>query len=118
MPGFVPYVTIGSRRIRVDRDRLVERRAVVGRQVAPALDGRVPVGALRRVRPAVDVLVGRVVRGDQAGARAALDAHVADRHALFHGQRPDRLAAVLEDVAGPAADPDPGDEGKDDVLRR
>ena len=29
----------------------------------------------------------------------------------------DRLAGVLEDVARPAADPDPGDEREDDVLR-
>ena len=85
-------------------------------QRPPAGDGRVPVGALRGVRPAVQVLEGRVVRGDQPGPRAALDAHVADGHALFHRQRPDGLAAVLEDVAGPAADADPGDQGQDDVL--
>ena len=36
----------------VDRDRLVVRGAVVARQGSPALDGAVPGGALRRVRPA------------------------------------------------------------------
>ena len=66
--------------------------------------------------PAVEVLEGRVVRGDQPGAGAALDAHVADGHPLLHGQAADGLAGVLEDVAGPAADPDPGDQREDDVL--
>ena len=66
--------------------------------------------------PAVEVFEGRVVRGDQPGPRAALDAHVADGHPLLHGQTADRLAGVFEDVAGPAADPDPGDQRQDDVL--
>ena len=48
--------------------------------------GGVPRGALRRVRPAGEVLEGRVVGRDQAGARAAFDRHVADRHALFHAR--------------------------------
>jgi hypothetical protein len=68
------------------------------------------------VRPAVQVLEGRVVRGDEAGAGAALDAHVADGHPLFHGQATDRVAGVFEDVAGPATDPDPRDQREDDVL--
>jgi len=68
------------------------------------------------VLPAVEVLEGRVVRGDEPGARTALDAHVADGHPLLHGQRPDGVTGVLEDVPRPAADPDPGDEGEDDVL--
>ena len=64
----------------------------------------------------MEVLEGRVVRGDEPGPRAALDAHVADGHPLLHGHGADGLAGVLEDVAGPAADPDPGDEREDDVL--
>ena len=64
----------------------------------------------------MDVLEGRVVRGDEPGPRAALDAHVADGHPLLHGQGADGLAGVLEDVAGAAADADPGDEREDDVL--
>ena len=110
---------VGDHRLegaRVDRDRLVVRGAVVGRQLLPARERRVPGRPLRCVRPAVDVLVGRVVRRDEPGPRAALDAHVADRHPLFHRQRADRLAAVLEDVAGPATDADPGQQGEDDVL--
>ena len=43
--------------------------------------------------------------------------HVADRHALLHRQRLDGRAAVLEDVAGAAADADPRDQREDHVLR-
>jgi hypothetical protein len=82
----------------------------------PALQRRIPGSPLRRVRPAVDVLVRGVVRGDEAGSCATLDAHVADGHPLFHGQGPDGVAAILEHVAGPAADPDPGKQREDDVL--
>ena len=52
----------------------------------------------------------------EGGARAALDGHVADRHALFHGERADRLAAVLEHMAGAARDADPADQREDQVL--
>src|SRR4051812_34441886 len=113
-------VAVGDHRLQragVDRDRPVEARAVVRREGAPALDGLVPRPALRRVAAAVDVLEGGVVRGDQPGARAALDAHVADGHPLFHVERADGLAAVLEHVPGAATDPDPGDQREDDVLR-
>ena len=82
----------------------------------PGLDGGVPGGAGRGVRAPVQVLEGRVVRGDEAGAGAAFDAHVADGHPLFHRQAADGRAGVLEDVAGPAADADPADERQDDVL--
>ena len=103
-------------RVGIDGDGLVVGRAVVGRERAPGLDRGVPGRPDRGVGAAVEVLEGRVVRGDQPGPRAALDAHVADGHPLFHRQSADRLAGVLEDVPGPAADPDPGDQREDDVL--
>ena len=68
------------------------------------------------MRPTLQVGERRLVRRDEPGPCAALDAHVADRHPLLHRQGPDRLAPVLEDVAGPAGDPDPGNEREDDVL--
>src|SRR5690606_39818392 len=48
---------------------------------------------------------------------AALDGHVADRHAAFHRQRADRLAGELDDVAGAAGGADLADDGEDDILR-
>ncbi len=98
---------------------MIERSYVgglVGREVAPALDGGVPVGARGRVGTTCEVFERRVVGRDQATPCPALDRHVADGHPLLHRQCADRLAGVFEDVARPAADPDPGDEREDDVL--
>ena len=67
---------------------------------------------------ALDVVEGRLVGGDHAGAGARLDRHVADRHAALHGELTDGLAAVLQDVALAAAGADLGDDGEDDVLGR
>ena len=75
------------------------------------------VGAgLGRARAALDVFEGLVVRRDQAGAGAALDRHVADGHAPFHGERFDRLAGIFDDVACAAGGADLADDGEDDVL--
>ena len=115
-PGLVPHVTNGSS---VSASRSTSASNVASSSVAqgvPVLDGGVPVGALRRVRAAVHVVVGGLVRGDDAGAGAGLDGHVADGHPGFHGQRPDRGAAVLKHVALAAAGADLGDDGQDDVL--
>jgi hypothetical protein len=49
-------------------------------------------------------------------SRARLDRHVADRHPGFHRERPDGLAAVLEDVPLAAPGADAGDDGEDHVL--
>ena len=85
--------------------------------VRQRVDRGVPGGALRRVAPAVDVLERRVVRGDRArpGRRPrCYMLQIVIRCSIVSAA--DRLAAVLEDVAGPAADADPGDQGEDDVL--
>ena len=68
------------------------------------------------MRAAVHVIVGGLVRGDQSGAGAGFDGHVADGHPGFHGQRPDGGTAVLQHVALTAAGADLGDDGQDDVL--
>ena len=75
------------------------------------------VGAcLRRARAALDIVEGLVVGRDQASAGAALDRHVADGHAPFHGERLDRFAGIFDDVAGAAGGADLADDGEDDVL--
>ena len=78
------------------------------RQRSTAASKSAPV---RRMRPTGDVLEGGLVGRDQPGSGATLDGHVADGHALLHGQRPDAVAGVLEDVAGAAADADAADAG-------
>ena len=76
-------------RRRVEHDLAVERRVRLGPQRPPVGQRGVPVGALRRVRPALEVGEGRLVRRDHAGPGARLDRHVADRHAGLHRQRLD-----------------------------
>ena len=56
------------------------------------------------------------IRRDQAGAGAALDRHVADRHAAFHRERTDRLAGIFQHIAGAAGGADLADDRQDDVL--
>ena len=106
MPGFVPNVIIGSSRMASIVMLLSYDRAFIGRQLLPARDGGVPIGALRGEVAAVEILIRRFVGRDQSGARAGFDRHVANRHALFHGKRANRRAAEFEHVARAAADAD------------
>ena len=100
----------------VEDDLLVEDRVVVGDQRAPVRDGGVPVGALGRLGPALEVVERGLVGSDQAGLGAPLDAHVADRHARLHRERLDGRAAVLHDVPLAAAGAGVGDQAEDEVL--
>ena len=56
-------------------------------------------------------------RGDQAGARAALDRHVADRHSLFHRHAVDRRAGVFVGEADAAVHAERPNDVEDDVFR-
>ena len=102
----------------VEHERLVVFRAGVGRQRAPAGDRFVEFCTLRRVGSTAEVVVGRVVGCDEAGAGAAFDRHVANRHAVFHRERADHFARVLDAVASAAAGRDLADEIKNHVLGR
>jgi hypothetical protein len=64
-----------------------------------------------------EIRVRGVVGSDEAGASTGLDRHVAHRHPALHGEIPDGLAAVLQDVALAAADADLRDHRQNDVLR-
>ncbi len=112
MPGVVPQVTCGETAAGVHHDLPVEARAVVGAQLAPLVE-RQRVG---RGRAPLDPLEGGVVGGDHPGAAAALDRHVADRHAALHREPLDRRAGVLDHVADAALDAHLADRGEDQVL--
>src|SRR3954447_11301598 len=101
---------------RVEPDLAIEVRALIRAQRVPVTHGLVPALALRRPRPVLEIGEGLLVRRDETGLGAALDRHVADGHASFHGQRADRFAGVFERVAGAAGGADLADDGKDDVL--
>ena len=100
----------------VELDLTVEHRVVVGAQGLPVRDRGVPVGALRRLGLALDVVEGRLVGGDEPGLGAPLDRHVAHGHPALHGELLDGLAAVLHDVALAATGAGVGDEGEHHVL--
>ena len=72
----------------------------------------------RRAGLAGDIGKGDLIGRDQAGARAAFNGHVAERHAPFHGERARRLAGIFDDITGAARRADPGDDGQRHVLRR
>ena len=69
------------------------------------------------MRSALQIGEGGLVWRHESGAGATLNAHVADRHALLHGEGADRLAGVFKDVTGAAAHADARDQREDDVLR-
>ncbi len=100
----------------VEHDLLVVLGVLIGDEGPPVLDGGVPVGALRRLGTSLDVVEGHLVGRDQAGLGAPLDAHVADRHAGFHRELLDGLAAVLDDVALPAPGAGVRDQRQHQVL--
>ena len=84
----------------------VEAGPGVRLQRLPVLDRPRPVILLRSHRPALQVIEGDLVRRHHAGARAALDRHVAHRHPAFHVHRPNGGAEVFDHRAGAAADAD------------
>ena len=116
--GLVPQLTIGARRAGIEAKLAIEGRAVVGRQRRANGQRLVPVRAFRRVSPAGEKLIGRVVRPDHADARAAFDRHVADRQPAFHRHGADRGAGIFDRIAGRAADADVADDREDHVLGR
>ena len=73
--------------------------------------------ALRRERPAAQVVERRLVRVHVADARAAFDRHVADRHPLVHRHALDGVAGVLVGVADAAVHAEAADDLEDHVLR-
>ena len=110
-------MTCGSELADVDLDVSVEGRVRVRRESAPAVERRLPVGALRDGRASFEVGKGRLVGRDHTGARAGFDGHVADRHAALHREPFDHLARVLDHMADAARHADPPDRPEDDVLR-
>ncbi len=146
MPGEVPQVTRGARFRGVDGQLAIEDCSWIGYKLGPLVGGLTPevralcgaerreavfAGALgaREVRGgggagearrgeafAVEVFEGGLVGGDHAGAGTGFDAHVADGHAAFHGERANGGAGVLDDIAGGAVGADAADDVEDDVL--
>ena len=100
----------------VKRHLLVEDRVRVARQPSPMGQGAFPLRVPGRERPAGDVMNRGVVRGDDAGARARLDRHVAKRHPPLEAETPDRRAGIFDGVSGAAGGGNGADDLDDHVL--
>ena len=84
--GCVPHVIIGPTPPTSITCSTSNTASSSDRQLPPRRDGVVEQLAARRHRPAGEVLVGGVVRGDHADLGAHLDRHVAERQARFDRQ--------------------------------
>jgi hypothetical protein len=111
----MPQVTVGSMSAASIHD-VVVMRVRHPRRRTPAGDGGVPVAPCRRVGAALEVGEGLGVRVDVAAARAALDRHVADGHALLHRHAVEDIAGVFVGVADAAVGAEQADDVEDDVL--
>src|SRR6185312_13594028 len=87
----------------IDVDLLIETRAGVGIQLFPTFERLVPCRPFGRKLAAFDIAERRFIGCDHAAAGAHLDAHIADRHASFHGQTADRGACIFDKITRGAA---------------
>ena len=77
----------------VERSGLVKDRARIAAEGVPLGDGLVPVRALRREGPALQIVEGGLVGRDQAGEGRELDGHVAQRQPRLDRQHVLAVAA-------------------------
>ena len=101
---------------RVQRKLAIECGVLVRPQSAPVGHRSLPGFALRRVLAPLDILECCLVRCDQAGARPAFDAHIANRHTAGHIQRTNRRAPVFKDITNAAAGSVFGDDRQNNVF--
>ena len=73
-------------------------------------------GLAGAVHPAVDVLHGLFIHGENPVLAAGLDGHVGDSEAVVHGQRGHPLPGELQGLIQGAVHADPTDQVEDDVL--
>ena len=106
----------GSEAGSVDLNDLVVARTRIGSQRAPARDGLVPSPVFRGKAASSQVVERHLVGSNHARTRARFDAHVADRHAAFHGETAHRFTRVLDCVAGGAIGTDCPDDAQYQVL--
>ena len=97
-------------------DHIVIVRPGVGGERLPAGDGGVPIGGFWRVGTSLQVGEGGFVGVDVADARAALDGHIANGHALLLGEGVKGRAAVFVGVTETAIHSEFADDVQNDVL--
>ena len=92
-------------------------RTLIGHKRFPIAPRRIPLCALRGLGLAVEEGISLFIGCNHAGAGAALDGHVAHRHAAFHRQITDGFAGEFNDVSCAACRADFADDGENDVFR-
>src|SRR6266705_5271038 len=85
-------------------------------QMIPSRHGFLKRLGARHKRSAFEISESGFIRRDHAGARAAFDGHVADRHASVHGKGANGFSAVFGNVAVAAGDASFSDNGENEVL--
>ena len=97
---------------------IVKHRMGVTRHRRPPGHCLIPGCAGGRVLAALEVGEGRGIGIDIAATSAALDGHVAHRHALFHGHGGNRGARELIGEANPALGGEDAQDVENDVLSK
>ncbi len=106
----------GGHVLGADADDVVVAGVGVGGGGAPFGDGVIPGVTGGGIGPAFEIFEGLVIGVDVAAAGAAFDGHVADGHALLHGEAVEEAAAVFVGVADAAVGAEEADDVEDDVL--
>ena len=103
-------------RLDIDDDLPVEHGVGIARKLAPRLDSPLPHLALRRIAPAADVIIGLLVRRDQAHFGAEFDRKIADGKPPFDRHIADSTARIFDGVAGTTSCSDVADQREDEIL--
>lgn len=96
----------------VEMELAIEARLRITDQALPTTTCLREIGALRNTRSAFEPGESRFIGSDERRGCAHFDCHIAQRHALLHGERGDGLAAELDNMASPAIRAEAGDQGE------
>jgi hypothetical protein len=114
--GVMPQVTTGVMSSALMRTTSSYLRPGIALDAVPVRERAIPRGALGRVLAALQIVVRGLVGIHVPAARAALDAHVTDGHALVHGEAVEHVARVFVGEAHAAVHAQLLDDVEDDVL--
>ena len=101
----------------IDCHRFVESCAFIAVERFPIAERRVPRFSFRSHRAALEIAEHRLIRRDQARARARFNAHIAHGQPFLDAHRLERVAAIFDDIACAACRSDHSDDVEDEVFR-
>ena len=101
---------------RIDGDDVIKDGVGIRGEGFPACDGFIPIRFGRGVRATFEEVEGGLVWVDVTAACAALDRHVADRHALFHGEVIEGVTCIFVGVTDAAFCAEHADDVEGEVL--